>query len=71
MAYVEQEIISKSDYFSSTLDANCDDKEAALAATTAAYTLALVTKGKERVHYAVGLSPLFGNYSRLIELLLF
>ena len=52
MAYVEQEIISKSDYFSSTLDANCDDKEAALAATTAAYTLALVTKGKERVHYA-------------------
>ena len=52
MAYVEQEIISKSDYFSSTLDANCEDKEAALAATTAAYTLALVTKGKERVHYA-------------------
>ena len=27
--YVERNIISKSDYFSSTLDANCEDKEAA------------------------------------------
>ena len=33
--YLEQNIISKSDYFSSTLDANCEDKEAAIAAVTA------------------------------------
>lgn len=52
VAYVEREIISKSDYFSSTLDANCEDKEAALAATTASYYLALATKGAERQHYA-------------------
>lgn len=52
VAYVEREIISKSDYFSSTLDANCEDKEAALAATTASYYLALATTGAERQHYA-------------------
>lgn len=52
LAYVEREIISKSDYFSSTLDANCEDKEAALAATTASYYLALVTQGEEHRHYA-------------------
>lgn len=50
--YLENEIISKSDYFSSTLDANCEDKEASLYAATAAYYLALVTKGKEQEHYA-------------------
>ena len=49
--YLEQNIISKSDYFSSTLDANCEDKEAAIAAVTATYYLAAVTKGKERQHY--------------------
>lgn len=52
VAYLERELISKSDYFSSTLDANCEDKEASLYASTAAYYLALVTKGKERAHYA-------------------
>lgn len=46
--YLEKELISKSDYFSSTLDANCEDKEASLAAATAAYYVALVSKGKER-----------------------
>ncbi len=46
--YLENELISKSDYFSSTLDANCEDKEASLAAATAAYYVALVSKGKER-----------------------
>ena len=51
-AYLEKELISKADYFSSTLDANCEDKEASLAATTATYYLALVTKGAERTHYA-------------------
>ncbi|MFV0323297.1 MAG: hypothetical protein ACK5LF_02830 [Bacteroides xylanisolvens] len=50
--YLENEIISKADYFSSTLDANCEDKEASLYAATAAYYLALVTKGKEQEHYA-------------------
>lgn len=49
--YVEKNIISKSDYFSSTLDANCEDKEAAIAAVTSTYYLAMVTKGQERQHY--------------------
>ena len=52
VSYLEQEIIAKADYFSSTLDANCEDKEAALAAATATYYLALVSKGAERAHYA-------------------
>lgn len=50
--YLEKELIYKADYFSSTLDANCEDKEASLYAATAAYYLALVTKGEERAHYA-------------------
>ena len=50
--YLEEEIISKADYFSSTLDANCEDKEASLYAATAMYYLALVTEGKEQQHYA-------------------
>lgn len=52
VSYLEKELISKADYFSSTLDANCEDKEASLYAATAAYYLALVTKGEERAHYA-------------------
>jgi hypothetical protein len=52
VGYLEKELISKADYFSSTLDANCEDKEASLYASTAAYYLALATKGQERVHYA-------------------
>ena len=50
--YLEKELISKADYFSSTLDANCEDKEASLYAATATYYLALVTKGAEHKHYA-------------------
>lgn len=50
--YLEKEIISKADYFSSTLDANCEDKEASLYAATAAYYLALASKGEEKAHYA-------------------
>lgn len=50
-AYLEHDIINKSDYFSSTLDADCEDKEAALYASTAMYYLTFVTKGKERSHY--------------------
>ncbi len=49
--YQEREIIGKSDYFSSTLDANCEDKEASLYSTTALYYLAQATKGKERGNY--------------------
>lgn len=50
-AYLENNLISKADYFSSTLDANCEDKEASLYASTAMYYMAMVSKGKERQHY--------------------
>lgn len=50
-AYMEHEIIDKADYFSSTLDANCEDKEAAIYTSTAYYYLTHVTKGAERKHY--------------------
>lgn len=50
--YLEKELISKADYFSSTLDANCEDKEASLYASTATYYLSLITKGEEHKHYA-------------------
>lgn len=49
--YQEVEIISKSDYFSSTLDANCEDKEASLYVATSLYYLAQVTKDEERKLY--------------------
>lgn len=49
--YLEREIISQADYFSSTLDANCEDKEASYYASTALYHLALVSKGKEKAYY--------------------
>lgn len=49
--YLESEIITKADYFSSTLDANCEDKEASLYASTAMYYLSMVSKGKEKQHY--------------------
>lgn len=49
--YLEAEIISKSDYFSSTLDADCEDKEASLYTATALYYMAMVTKGKEKKRY--------------------
>jgi hypothetical protein len=51
ISYVENNIISKSDYFSSTLDANCEDKEAAIAAVTSTYYMAMATKNDERKHY--------------------
>ena len=50
--YLEKNIIAPSDYFSSTLDANCEDKEAAISAVTATYYLAMVSKkARERSHY--------------------
>ena len=50
--YLEKELISKADYFSSTLDANCEDKEASLYTATATYYLSLITNGTEHNHYA-------------------
>lgn len=50
--YLEKEIISKADYFSSTLDANCEDKEASLYAATAMYYLSLISKDNEQQRYA-------------------
>ena len=49
--YQEKEIISQSDYFSSTLDADCEDKEASLYAAVALYYMALVTHGAEKDRY--------------------
>jgi hypothetical protein len=49
--YLEKELISKADYFSSTLDANCEDKEASLYASTAMYYLSMATRGEAREHY--------------------
>jgi len=49
--YLEDNIISKSDYFSSTLDANCEDKEAAISAVTATYYMALISRGKQKDYY--------------------
>lgn len=49
--YLDKNIISKSDYFSSTLDANCEDKEASFYACDALYYISFVTKGAERAKY--------------------
>ncbi len=49
--YLETELIGKSDYFSTTLDANCEDKEAAIYSAIAMYYLTLVSSGAEREHY--------------------
>ncbi|MCD8236812.1 MAG: hypothetical protein LUD00_09200 [Prevotellaceae bacterium] len=50
--YLDRKLIAKADYFSSTLDANCEDKEASLYAATATYYMALVSKGTEYARYA-------------------
>ena len=49
--YLEKNLISKADYFSSTLDANCEDKEASLYAATAMYYLTFISEGAERQRY--------------------
>lgn len=49
--YLEKRIIAPADYFSSTLDANCEDKEASLYASTAMFYLAMSSRGAERQHY--------------------
>ena len=47
----KKNLISKADYFSSTLDANCEDKEASLYAATAMYYLTFISEGAERQRY--------------------
>lgn len=49
--YLEKELISRGDYFSSTLDADCEDKEASLYAATAMWYLAQVSEGTERERF--------------------
>jgi hypothetical protein len=50
--FTEKELIDKADYFSSTLDANCEDKEAALIASSSFMQLSKVVKSeKEKKHY--------------------
>ncbi|QJR82823.1 hypothetical protein CA267_011035 [Alteromonas pelagimontana] len=49
--FLENEIVKQSDYFSSTLDANSVDKEAAFYTATAFYYLALVTEGEKHEQY--------------------
>lgn len=49
--YLEEEIIRKGDYFSSTLDANCEDKEASIYASSAMYYLGLTADKDMQQHY--------------------
>ncbi|BDD11874.1 hypothetical protein FUAX_43060 (plasmid) [Fulvitalea axinellae] len=49
--FIEKELVGKADYFSSTLDSNCEDKEAALIASTSLLQLAQVSEGKEKQRY--------------------
>ncbi len=52
-SYIENSIIAPADYFSSTLDANCEDKEASLYASTAMYYMYLAESNRaRREHYA-------------------
>lgn len=51
--YLETNLIATADYFSSTLDAYCEDKEASLYTSTAMYYMYLTEKNRERrSHYA-------------------
>lgn len=49
--YLEREIVMPAEYFSSTLDANCVDKEAAFYTAMALYYLVLVTEDSEQQKY--------------------
>ena len=49
--YLEKNLISKADYFSSTLDASCEDEEAPLYAAPAMSYLTVVSEGTERQRY--------------------
>jgi len=49
--FLDREIVAKADYFSSTLDANCEDKEAALYALNSYYYLWLASDSDAKPHY--------------------
>lgn len=49
--FLEREIVGKADYFSSTLDANCEDKEASLYALNSYYYLWLASDEGMKQHY--------------------
>ncbi len=49
--FLDREIVSKADYFSSTLDANCEDKEASLYTLNAYYYLWLASENSLKTHY--------------------
>lgn len=49
--YLAGHIIREADYFSSTLDADCEDKEASLYAATAMYYMTFVSEGAARRRY--------------------
>lgn len=49
--YLAKQIVEPAEYFSSTLDANCVDKEAAFYTAMAFYYLSLVTDGDEQSKY--------------------
>ncbi len=50
--YIKKENVDKGDYFSSTLDARCEDKEASIYTTTAFYYLWLSTDNPKYIDYA-------------------
>jgi len=49
--FLDREIVGKADYFSSTLDANCEDKEASLYALNSYYYLWLASNKGMQQHY--------------------
>lgn len=49
--FLDKEIVGKADYFSSTLDANCEDKEASLYALNSYYYLWLASEKSWKQHY--------------------
>ena len=49
--FLDKEIVNKADYFSSTLDANCEDKEASLYTLNAYYYLWLASGEALKAHY--------------------
>lgn len=54
--YLEKEIVSKGDYFSSTLDANCEDKEASIYTASALYYLGLTADDQETAEKYYGMA---------------
>ncbi len=60
VAYLKRELISTADYFSSTLDADCEDKEASYYAAVATYYMAgFQRKRKRALHFIMPAGYLF------------